>query len=274
MQRYKMLLKRILENGFPLETRNHPTLQLLGESLRVQGDFPLLTTKKINYDKVLTELLWFIRGENHIRWLKEQDNHIWDPWELDEKGHVGPMYGVQWRHWGGRGPLDSGIDQLEDTLVDLCQRDGSRRMLVTAWSPSDMPYQALPCCHFAFQLHWQGNFVHMTAYQRSADVCIGVPYNIASYATLLRMYCHLCRNLTGMTINECRAGPVYFHFGDLHMYRDHIILAKEQIARECLPLPDLAIHGTHQKQFNDFKKDDFEIVRYDHWSHIPYTVHE
>jgi thymidylate synthase len=239
----------------------------------VQGDFPLLTTKKINFDKVLTELLWFLRGDKDITWLQEQGNHIWDPWAF-EGGTVGPMYGHQWRHWNAKGPLDPGIDQLEANLARLCDKNGSRRMLVTAWNPSDIPYQALPACHVLHQLSWQGEWVHMSVYQRSADYCLGVPYNIASYATLLRMYCHLARNIMGWGLDECRAGPVYFHFGDLHIYEDHIELAKVQLSRETRPLPDLVITNTGQMSFNHFHKDDFEIVRYNPWPHIPYAVHE
>jgi len=212
--------------------------------------FPLLTTKKLHLKSILTELLWFLRGDTNVRWLQERGVTIWDEW-ADAKGELGPVYGYQWRHW--RTPGGGEIDQISKVVSSLRSKPDSRRHLVTAWNPADVDRMALPPCHALFQFYVAGGRLSCQMYQRSADLFLGVPFNIASYAALTLMVAQV----TGL-----KPGEFILTLGDAHLYLNHLEQAKIQIERAPRPFPSMKLNPA-VKELLDFKYEDFTLEAYD-----------
>jgi thymidylate synthase len=212
--------------------------------------FPLLTTKKMHLKSIIYELLWFLGGDTNVRYLNEHGVTIWDEW-ADEKGDLGPVYGYQWRSW--RAPDGRVIDQITNVVEQIRANPDSRRLIVSAWNPADVDRMALPPCHALFQFYVSNGRLSCQLYQRSADVFLGVPFNIASYALLTMMVAQVC---------ELKAGEFIHTFGDVHLYLNHLEQAKLQLSREPRPLPQMNINPTVRSIF-EFQFDDFELERYD-----------
>jgi len=247
MLQYLELLRLVLEKGQPKADRTGTgTLSVFGAQARfdLRDGFPLLTTKKLHLKSIIYELLWFLRGETNIRYLREHGVTIWDEW-ASEEGELGRVYGAQWRDW--RGPNDKSVDQIDRVIEQIKKNPDSRRLIVTAWNPAEVDAMALPPCHALFQFHVQEGALSCQLYQRSADIFLGVPFNIASYSLLTMMVAQVC-GLTG--------GEFIHTFGDLHLYRNHLDQAHEQLAREPRPLPRMelnpAVQGIHNFRFEDF----------------------
>jgi thymidylate synthase len=262
MQPYLELLQRILDEGVRQEDRTGVgTYSVFGHQMRfdlAQG-FPLLTTKKLHLRSILIELLWFLRGDTNVRWLQEQRVSIWDEW-ADEAGDLGPVYGKQWRHW--EGPDGREIDQIAG-LIDLIKRDpASRRQIVTAWNPAELHLMALAPCHCLFQTQVAGGRLNLQLYQRSADVFLGVPFNIASYALLTHMLAQQC---------GLEPGTFVWTGGDCHLYSNHLDQAREQLTREPRPLPRLTMLR-RPEAIDLYRFEDFEITDYDPHPHIKAEV--
>ena len=262
MKVYLELLNKILTNGNKKEDRTGVgTLSLFGEQIKIDisEKFPLLTTKKIFFRSVVFENLWFLRGEDHIKFLQENKVKIWDPW-ADEDGNVGPIYGVQWRKWkdynGGH------IDQIKNVIESIKNNPNSRRHIVSAWNPADLPEMALPPCHILFQFYVHDGKLSCHLYQRSADIFIGVPFNIAGYALLTYMIAH---------ITKLKPDTLTISFGDVHLYLNHIEQAKKQLARKPKELPELKIIR-EVPTIDDFRYDDFKLINYDPHPHIKAPV--
>lgn len=247
MKQYLQLLKEVLEKGEKRSDRTGTgTLSLFGCQCRydLSGGFPLVTTKKVHLKSIIHELLWFLKGETNTKYLRDHGVTIWDEW-ADQDGELGPVYGYQWRHWG---------DQISQ-VVDLIKKDPtSRRILVSAWNVADLPKMALAPCHalFQFYVHSDG-CLSCQLYQRSADVFLGVPFNIASYALLTMMMAQV----TGL-----KPGFFVHVFGDVHLYLNHIDQAKLQLSRDPRPLPGMKINPAVKNIF-EFKYEDFVLERYD-----------
>ncbi|MGC8521312.1 MAG: thymidylate synthase [Steroidobacteraceae bacterium] len=262
MRPYLDLMRRILESGTPKADRTGTgTLSRFGEQLRfdLAAGFPLVTTKRIHVRSVICELLWFLRGETNVRWLHEHGVSIWDEW-ADEHGELGPVYGKQWRAWTAAN--GESIDQIS-AAIELIRRDpDSRRIVVSAWNVGDLPRMRLLPCHALFQFHVAAGRLSCQLYQRSADVFLGVPFNIASYALL-----------THMVAQQCGLEPGEFIWtgGDCHLYRNHLEQARTQLAREPYPLPQLRI-GRRPDSLFDYRPEDFEFVNYQHHPAIPAPV--
>jgi len=258
MQAYLDLLKLILDEGVPQQDRTGVgTRSVFGHQMRfdLSSGFPLVTTKKLHLRSIIIELLWFLRGDTNVRWLQEQKVSIWDEW-ADANGDLGPVYGKQWRHW--ETPDGREIDQIAG-LVDLIKRDpASRRQIVTAWNPADLHRMALAPCHCLFQTQVANGRLNLQLYQRSADVFLGVPFNIASYALL-----------THMLAQQCGLEPGVFVWtgGDCHLYSNHLDQAREQLTRDPRPLPKLTILR-RPHAIDDYRYEDFEISGYDPHPHI------
>ena len=217
--------------------------------------FPLLTTKKLHIRSIIHELLWFVSGDTNIRYLQENGVSIWDEW-ADENGDLGPVYGKQWRHWQTFDGRE--IDQLAELVGMIKTNPDSRRLILTAWNPADVSKMALPPCHCLFQFHVANGCLSCQLYQRSADIFLGVPFNIASYALLTHMIARIC----GLQVDE------FVHvIGDAHLYNNHFDQAREQISRKPGGLPQLLIHRTPES-IDGFRFEDFEIIGYDAQSHI------
>lgn len=254
MQVYLQLLKEVLEKGERREDRTGTgTLSLFGYQCRydlAQG-FPLLTTKKCHLKSIIYELLWFLKGDDTIRYLHEHGVTIWDEW-ADAEGNLGPVYGVQWRRWNGGNGIT--IDQISQVIAQLKTDPASRRHIVSAWNVAEIDKMALPPCHVLFQFYVHGDGrLSCQLYQRSADVFLGVPFNIASYALLTMMVAHVTRLTPGYFVHT---------FGDVHLYRNHIEQAKLQLSREPRPLPHLVMNPTVNSIF-DFQYDDLTLENYD-----------
>ncbi|MBA3963123.1 MAG: thymidylate synthase [Chthoniobacterales bacterium] len=253
MQTYLDLLRLVLERGKVKEDRTGTgTLSVFGAQARfdLRETFPLLTTKKLHLKSIIYELLWFLRGETNVAYLREHGVTIWDEW-ADENGELGRVYGAQWRDW--RGPNEQRIDQIDDVVRQIKQNPESRRLIVTAWNPAEVDSMALPPCHALFQFHVQDGALSCQLYQRSADLFLGVPFNIASYALLTKMVAQVC----GLTSGE------FIHtFGDLHLYRNHLEQAREQLKRAPRPLPRLELNPL-VKNLRDFHYEDFTLSGYD-----------
>ena len=250
---YLSLLSAVLERGKPKGDRTGTgTISLFGWQSRydLNDGFPLLTTKKLHTKSIIHELLWFIKGETNIGYLKEHGVSIWDEW-ADEAGDLGPVYGKQWRKW--RAPDERIIDQLGDVIETLKTNPDSRRMIVSAWNPADIDKMALPPCHMLFQFYVCDGTLSCQLYQRSADVFLGVPFNIASYALLT----HMVAQVTGL-----KAGEFIHTFGDVHLYNNHIEQAKEQLKREPKPLPVLEFISP-PATIEEFTAEHIEIKEYD-----------
>jgi len=251
-QQYLDLLKYILENGQKKDDRTGVgTLSVFGTQMRfnLQEGFPLLTTKKLHVKSIIHELLWFLKGETNIKYLKENGVTIWDEW-ADENGELGPVYGYQWRKWqdynGGH------IDQIQNIIDEIKTNPNSRRLVVSAWNVAQLKEMRLPPCHILFQFYVLDGKLSLQVYQRSADIFLGVPFDIASYSFLLMMVAQV----TNLTPYE-----LIYIFGDTHLYLNHIEQAKLQLTREPRPLPKVYLNP-EIKNINDFKYEDFIIEGY------------
>ena len=253
MKPYLDLLGRILDEGVTREDRTGTgTLSVFGAQMRIplRDGFPLLTTKKLHLRSIVHELLWFLRGETNVRSLHEQGVTIWDEW-ADAHGELGPIYGKQWRGW--EGPDGRVYDQLSEALRLIREDPSSRRIVVSAWNVADLARMALPPCHVLFQFYVAENRLSCQLYQRSADVFLGVPFNIASYALLT----HMVAQVSGLGI-----GDFVHTFGDVHLYRNHVEQARLQLAREPRPLPSLRLTPDVTDLFA-FRFEDIEVHGYD-----------
>lgn len=262
MKAYHDLLRHILEHGTRKSDRTGTgTISVFGYQMRfnLQEGFPLLTTKKVHLKSVVHELLWFLQGDTNIRYLKENGVSIWDEW-ADENGNLGPVYGKQWRSWAA--PDGRVIDQITEVVETLKKNPDSRRIIVSAWNPADLPDMALAPCHCLFQFYVADGKLSCQLYQRSADVFLGVPFNIASYALLTLMLAQVC---------DLRPGEFVWTGGDTHLYLNHLEQVELQLSREFRKLPQMQINPAVKDIFG-FKYDDFELVGYDPWPGIKAPV--
>ena len=262
MRQYHKLLRHVLENGTDKNDRTGTgTRSVFGYQMRfdLSKGFPLLTTKKIHLKSIIYELLWFLRGETNISYLKENGVSIWDEW-ADENGELGPVYGYQWRSWPGRN--DETIDQIYGLINQIKTNPDSRRLIVTAWNPSDVEKMALPPCHCLFQFYVSNGKISCQLYQRSADIFLGVPFNIASYALLTMMIAKILKLELGEFVHT---------FGDAHVYSNHFDQAKEQLERDFKELPKMKIISNPESIF-DFEFEDFVLEDYNFHPHIPAPV--
>ena len=253
MKTYLKLLERILEDGVQRGDRTGTgTYSVFGEQVRfsLEEGFPLLTTKKLHLRSIIHELFWFLQGDTNIRYLKENKVSIWDEW-ADEEGNLGRVYGAQWTDW--KKPDGGSVNQIDQVVRSLRENPESRRHIVCAWNPGELHLMALPPCHALFQFYVANGGLSCQLYQRSADVFLGVPFNIASYALLTMMMAKVC---------NLRPKEFIHTFGDLHLYSNHVEQAKLQLAREPRERPRMLIHGD-QKEIADFSYEDFELVDYD-----------
>ncbi len=262
MQQYLELLRRVRTEGVKKTDRTGTgTLSVFGHQMRfdlAQG-FPLVTTKKLHVKSIIVELLWFLAGETNTQYLKEHGVSIWDEW-ADAEGNLGPVYGKQWRSWDA--PDGATIDQISNAVSDLKRNPDSRRIIVTAWNPGDLSKMALAPCHCLFQFYVADGRLSCQLYQRSADVFLGVPFNIASYALLAMMMAQV----TGL-----KPGDFVHTFGDAHLYLNHLEQADLQLSRAPRALPQIKINPAVSSIF-DFKYEDFELTGYDPWPHIKAPV--
>ncbi len=253
MQQYHELLETVLTTGTYRDDRTGTgTYSIFGAQARfpLSPDFPLLTTKKLHLRSIIHELLWFIQGNTNIGYLKANKVSIWDEW-ADENGDLGRVYGAQWRDWIG--PDGEHTDQLGEVIDAIRNNPDSRRHIVCAWNPGEVKHMALPPCHALFQFYVAGDELSCQLYQRSADIFLGVPFNIASYALLTLMVAQVC---------GLRAKEFVHTFGDLHLYANHVDQAREQLSRDCRPLPQMKINP-EVRDIDDFRYEDFELVNYD-----------
>ena len=258
MQQYLDLLARVLDSGVDRDDRTGTgTRAVFGHQMRfdLAAGFPLLTTKKLHIRSIIHELLWFVSGDTNIRYLQDNGVSIWDEW-ADDNGDLGPVYGKQWRHW--QTPDGREIDQLDELISMIKTNPDSRRLMLTAWNPADVPHMALPPCHCLFQFHVAKGRLSCQLYQRSADIFLGVPFNIASYALLTHMIARIC---------GLKPGEFVHVLGDAHLYSNHFDQAREQLSRTPGALPQLVIHRTPDS-IDGFHFDDFEITGYDAQPHI------
>ena len=252
MQQYQALLKHILENGSQKTDRTGTgTKSCFGYQLRfnLQDGFPMVTTKKLHLKSIVHELLWFLQGSTNIAYLKENGVRIWDEW-ADENGNLGPVYGKQWRSW--QGANGETIDQISDVINQIKKTPDSRRLIVSAWNVAELPQMALMPCHTLFQFYVADGKLSCQLYQRSADVFLGVPFNIASYALLTMMVAQVC---------GLEYGDFVHSFGDVHLYNNHIEQAQLQLTREPFPLPTMRINPEIKDIFG-FTFDDFTLENY------------
>jgi len=253
MRNYLQLLDEVLSHGLDRDDRTGVgTRGLFGRQMRfdLSQGFPLLTTKKVHIRSVIYELLWFLKGDTNINWLKEHGVTIWDEW-ADENGELGPVYGRQWRSW--RSPDGGTIDQIAEVEREIRTNPHSRRLIVSAWNVADVAEMALPPCHLLFQFYVAGDRLSCQLYQRSADLFLGVPFNIASYALLTMMMA----KVTGL-----KPGEFVHTLGDVHLYRNHFNQAREQLSRQPRPMPKMQIHS-QPDSVNGFVFDDFSLIDYD-----------
>ncbi len=258
---YLNLLRDILDNGVRRDDRTGTgTLGVFGRQMRfdLSKGFPLLTTKKLHTRSIFIELLWFLRGETNIAWLKDNGVSIWDEW-ADANGDLGPVYGKQWRSWAA--PNGASIDQIQKLVHGLKTNPNSRRHIVSAWNPADVDDMALPPCHCLFQFFVADGKLSCQLYQRSADVFLGVPFNIASYALLTQMLARV----VGL-----EPGDFVHTFGDAHLYLNHLEQAELQLSRAPLPLPTLTV--ADKDDLFGFELSDFVVNDYQSWPHIKATV--
>ena len=261
-QQYLDLLRLLLDTGTDRPDRTGTgTKSIFGHQMRfdLARSFPLLTTKKLHVKSIVYELLWFLRGDTNVRWLQERGVKIWDAW-ADENGDLGPVYGSQWRSWpDGKGGT---IDQIANVVNSIKTKPDSRRHIVTAWNPAEVDDMALPPCHCLFQFYVADGKLSCQLYQRSADIFLGVPFNIASYALLTLMVAQV----TGL-----QPGEFIHSFGDVHLYSNHVQQAREQLTREPKPLPRLTLNPDRQSIFG-FEFEDFVLTGYDPHPHIKAEV--
>lgn len=262
MRAYLELMQRILDEGVEKRDRTGVgTLSVFGHQLRfdLTAGFPLVTTKKLHLKSIIHELLWFLRGDTNVAYLREQGVRIWDEW-ADPQGELGPIYGKQWRSWPA--PEGRTIDQMAWLIDELRRNPDSRRLVVSAWNVADLPAMALAPCHCLFQFHVARGRLSCQLYQRSADVFLGVPFNIASYALLTMMIA----KVVGL-----EPGEFVHTFGDAHLYLNHLEQARLQLTREVRPLPTMHIRRTPDSLF-EYRYDDFELRGYDPHPHIKAEV--
>ena len=262
MQQYLDMMRLVRDTGARKEDRTGTgTLSVFGHQMRfdLSRGFPLVTTKKLHLRSIIHELLWFLSGDSNIRYLKENGVSIWDEW-ADENGDLGPVYGVQWRSW----PTPDGrkVDQIEQIMQQLKETPDSRRIILSAWNVAEIENMALPPCHCLFQFYVADGRLSCQLYQRSCDIFLGVPFNIASYALLTHMLAQQA---------DLKAGDFIWTGGDCHLYLNHLEQADEQLAREPLPLPTLAIKRRPPSIF-DYRFEDFEILNYEAHPHIKAAV--
>ena len=262
MKQYLDLLDRIIREGVKKEDRTGTgTISVFGNQMRfdLEQGFPLLTTKKLHLKSIIYELLWFLKGDTNVHYLQKNGVRIWNEW-ADEHGDLGPVYGHQWRSWpdyqGGT------IDQIQQVLDLIRHHPDSRRMIVTAWNPAEVEQMALPPCHCLFQFYVAEGRLSLQLYQRSADTCLGVPFNIASYALLLQMMAQVC---------GLQAGDFIHTTGDTHLYLNHLDQARLQLTRTPRVLPVMRLNPDVKDLFA-FRYEDFELVNYDPWPHISAQV--
>jgi thymidylate synthase len=253
MRQYHDLLRLVLEHGKPrMDRTGTGTLSVFGAQTRfdLRERFPLLTTKKLHLKSIIYELLWFLRGDTNVRYLNEHGVTIWDEW-ADEKGNLGRIYGAQWTDWHR---ADGAVtNQIDGVIDEIKKNPASRRLVVNAWNVAELDQMALAPCHVLFQFYVQDGELSCQLYQRSADLFLGVPFNIASYVLLTMMVAQVC---------DLRPGEFVHTFGDLHLYRNHLDQAREQLTREFRPLPRLRLNPA-VKDIHDFRFEDFTLTDYD-----------
>ena len=253
MRQYHDRLRLVLDHGALREGRSGTsTLSIFGAQARfdLRERFPLLTTKKLHLKSIIHELLWFLRGDTNVRSLNQKGVTIWDEW-ADENGDLGPIYGAQWVRWPGADGAP--INQIDAVIAEIKQNPQSRRLIVNAWNVGELDKMALPPCHVLFQFYVNDRELSCQLYQRSADLFLGVPFNIASYALLTMMMAQVC---------DLRPGEFIHTFGDLHLYRNHLDQAREQLSREFRPLPRMQLNPA-VKEIADFRFEDFSLSEYD-----------
>ena len=249
MQQYLDLLRDIMDNGVDkMDRTGVGTRSVFGRQMRfdLSKGFPLVTTKKVHLKSIIYELLWFIKGDTNVKYLQDNGVRIWNEW-ADENGDLGPVYGSQWRNWNGEG-----IDQLAEVIHKLKHNPNDRRMIVSAWNVSKIPQMKLPPCHMMFQFYVANNKLSCMLYQRSCDMFLGVPFNIASYALLTMMVAQVC---------NLELGEFVHTLGDTHIYHNHFEQVREQLSRKPLPLPQMRLNPA-VTDINDFKYEDFELLNY------------
>ena len=258
MEQYLDLLRRVKAEGVEKSDRTGTgTISIFGHQMRFHMDdgFPLLTTKKLHLKSIIYELLWFLKGDTNVHFLQENGVRIWNEW-ADADGNLGPVYGHQWRSWETTdGKV---VDQISEVVDTIKHNPDSRRIMVCSWNVGDLPHMALPPCHCLFQFYVANGTLSLQLYQRSADIFLGVPFNIASYALLLQMMAQV----TGL-----KAGDFVHTFGDAHIYLNHLEQVDLQLTREPRPLPKMRINPDVKNIF-DFKYEDFELTDYNPWPHI------
>ena len=262
MLQYHQLLRLVLEQGkFKPDRTGTGTYSVFGAQARfpLQDGFPLLTTKKLHTKSILYELLWFLRGDTNVKWLNDHGVSIWNEW-ADEKGDLGRIYSAQWCDW--RTADGRSIHQIDQVIEQIKKTPDSRRLIVSAWNVGEIETMALPPCHTLFQFFVQDGELSCQLYQRSADLFLGVPFNIASYAMLTMMVAQVC---------DLKPGTFVHTYGDLHLYSNHLDQAKLQLTREPRPLPQLKLNPD-VKNIHDFKFEDFELTGYDPHAHITAQV--
>ena len=262
MKPYLDLMQQVLDHGAEKADRTGTgTRSIFGHQMRfdLQAGFPLLTTKKLHVKSIIYELLWFLRGESNIAYLKEHSVRIWDEW-ADEDGELGPVYGVQWRSW----PTQQGetIDQISKVIAEMERNPNSRRLIVSAWNVADLPKMALPPCHLLFQFYVADGRLSCQLYQRSADIFLGLPFNIASYSLLTLMMAQVC---------SLQAGDFIITLGDCHLYSNHFEQARLQLTREPYALPHMQLNPNVRSIF-DFTYEDFTLLDYQAHPHIKAQV--
>ena len=262
MRQYLDLMRHVRDNGTVKGDRTGTgTVSVFGHQMRfdLREGFPLITTKKLHLRSIIHELLWFLTGDSNIRYLKENGVSIWDDW-ADENGDLGPVYGVQWRNWPT--PDGGSVDQVSQIMQQLRESPDSRRIMLSAWNVAEIENMALPPCHCLFQFYVADGKLSCQLYQRSCDVFLGVPFNIASYALLTHMLAQQA---------DLAVGDFVWTGGDCHLYSNHLEQADEQLSREPLPLPQLAIKRRPESIF-DYQYEDFEILNYESHPHIKAAV--
>ena len=259
MKQYLDMLRYVLENGVDkMDRTGVGTRSVFGQQMRfdLSRGFPLMTTKKMHLKSIIHELLWIIKGDTNVKYLQDNGVRIWNEW-ADENGDLGPIYGSQWRNWNGEG-----IDQLAQVVDKLKNNPNDRRMIVSAWNVSKIPEMHLPPCHMMFQFYVANGKLSCMLYQRSCDMFLGVPFNIASYALLTMMLAQVCNLVPGEFVHT---------LGDTHIYHNHFEQVKEQLRREPLPLPTMRLNP-QVKDINDFKYEDFTLENYECYGAIKAQV--
>lgn len=262
MKQYHDLMQHVLDNGTQKHDRTGTgTISVFGHQMRfnLQEGFPLVTTKKIHLRSIIHELIWFLKGDTNIKYLKENGVSIWDEW-ADKEGELGPVYGSQWRSWPK--PDGGHIDQISEVIKQIQSNPDSRRLIVSAWNVAEIEHMALPPCHSFFQFYVADGKLSCQLYQRSADIFLGVPFNIASYALLNMMMAQVC---------GLEAGDFVHTLGDAHLYNNHLDQTRLQLSRICRPLPAMKLNPEIRNIF-DFKFEDFILENYDPHPHIKGAV--